>query len=128
MNIKDVSCPECGHRLKLGNHPHKGQRVTCPECESKLVVVNLRPIELDSAILVNRSAKSSKKTRTLEVPCPECDNLVKLSAFAYEGHRILCNGCHTLFEVVDTNPIELEIVFDANMKATHLNKSGKERW
>ena len=128
MNMKDVSCPECGHRLKLGNHLHKGQRVTCPDCESKLVVVSLKPVELDSALLVNRSTRVTKKSHTIEALCPECDSLIKLNTHNVLGYRLKCSSCNTLLEVVDTNPFELDVAFDSNIRPADPKKFGKEKW
>lgn len=40
-------CPGCDNRINFRARPKLGQRVTCAECESELVVIDLDPIELD---------------------------------------------------------------------------------
>ncbi len=41
-------CPECGQFFELAN-PKEGQRVGCPNCQARLEVLNLEPLELDWA-------------------------------------------------------------------------------
>lgn len=40
-------CPECDEELYVDADIEQGDRVTCDECQSDLVVVGLDPIELD---------------------------------------------------------------------------------
>jgi lysine biosynthesis protein LysW len=54
-------CPECEHRLKLGNHPHEGQQLICPVCKTDLEVVSLSPLELD--VSMTRWKKKDRKPR-----------------------------------------------------------------
>jgi ssDNA-binding Zn-finger/Zn-ribbon topoisomerase 1 len=116
MNIKDTRCPECGHRLKLGGHPHKGQRVICSDCEKNLIIVNLNPIEVDVLMPKKLLNKTKKKARNIRVPCPECDELIILNTHSFLGYRLKCGNCTTLLEVVDTNPLELDVAFDTNKR------------
>jgi lysine biosynthesis protein LysW len=99
-------CPECEHRLKLGTRPRMGQRVTCPECEVKLEVVSLNPLELDAYILETSNAK---KRTVAEVFCSECGHLLKLGTRPREGQQVICPECKTNLEVVSLSPLELEI-------------------
>ena len=114
--MKGIFCPECSYPLKLGAHLHLGQRVTCARCETKLIVVNLEPIELDIAIAPAAIPGTKKKTQTIAAPCPECDNNVKISAHAREGQRIKCNGCNSILEVINADPIELDIALRTNSR------------
>lgn len=40
-------CPECDEEVYVDADIEQGDRVTCEECQSDLVVVGLDPIELD---------------------------------------------------------------------------------
>jgi len=42
-----ISCLSCEHAVDLGPNPAIGQRITCPNCETNLEVINLHPVELD---------------------------------------------------------------------------------
>jgi DNA-directed RNA polymerase subunit RPC12/RpoP len=41
------ACPECDADVQFKTPPKEGQRVTCPECTSVLLVIGENPIELD---------------------------------------------------------------------------------
>ena len=112
MTIKEVHCPECGNWLKVGAHPHKGQRIVCSDCEKTLTIINLNPVEFD----LLAAKKVQKKGHKNIVPCPECDELIKLNSHSFPGYRLKCGNCNTLLEVVDTNPLELDVAFDINVK------------
>ena len=64
MNRNETICPECEHRLNVGAHPFLGQKPRCPNCETGLVILNLRPLELDVAVPTNRSARQENKRST----------------------------------------------------------------
>jgi alpha-aminoadipate/glutamate carrier protein LysW len=40
-------CPECDEEVYVDAESEQGDRVTCDECGSSLVVVGLDPVELD---------------------------------------------------------------------------------
>jgi alpha-aminoadipate carrier protein LysW len=40
-------CPECDEEVYVDAESEQGDRVTCDECGSQLVVVGLDPIEMD---------------------------------------------------------------------------------
>ncbi len=40
-------CPECDEKVYVDAEVEQGDRVTCDECGSRLVVVGLDPIEMD---------------------------------------------------------------------------------
>jgi lysine biosynthesis protein LysW len=44
-------CPSCGEWVKLSDNPKMGQKITCPECEADLEVIEVNPIELDWAFM-----------------------------------------------------------------------------
>ena len=138
MSIKkDVTCPECNHRLKSGNYLHQGQQIVCPGCESKLVVVSMNPVELELTSLTDHLAGATQLSNTTEVSCPECDDFIKLKAHAHKGHRVLCRNCNTTLEVINTHPLELEVAlmvnykrnrrYDSDERNTFAKKSGKSR-
>ena len=115
MNIKETRCPECGYRLKLGGHPHKSQRVICSHCEVNLTIVDLNPVEVDVVMPDKLSNKARKKTHDVRIPCPECDELIKLNAHSFPGYRLKCDHCTTLLEVVDTNPLDLDVALTSRI-------------
>jgi len=41
------TCPECDADVHVDTDSDKGDAVTCAECESKLEIVGLDPVELD---------------------------------------------------------------------------------
>lgn len=114
MNRNETSCPECEYRLNLGGHPHLGQAIRCPKCQTRLVVVGLNPPELDVALPNGRSTPK-KKERRVEAFCPECDHPLRLSPHLRPGYQLLCNGCHTLLQVTGVRPLELEVAPAANV-------------
>jgi hypothetical protein len=40
-------CLDCEHEIYLGSRPRVGQKVTCPNCEVKLEIINVEPLEFD---------------------------------------------------------------------------------
>jgi uncharacterized paraquat-inducible protein A len=112
-------CPECEYPLKLGSHPHQGQRIVCPRCQSGLVVVSLNPLNLELAMLVNHSTKLKKELNVIEASCPECEHLIKLSTHTREGEQMRCDRCHTRLEVIGTNPLELDVAMTDNLRHNH---------
>ncbi len=47
MATKSALCPDCGERVPLSTPVRLGMRVTCPNCDAELEVVETEPIELD---------------------------------------------------------------------------------
>lgn len=42
-------CPGCDTQIRFKRQPHRGQLITCPECEDMLEVVQTSPITLEWA-------------------------------------------------------------------------------
>ncbi len=42
-------CPGCDTQIRFKRQPHRGQLITCPECEDMLEVVQTGPITLEWA-------------------------------------------------------------------------------
>ena len=40
-------CPECDEEIYVSSESEQGDRVSCDECGSQLVIVGLDPIEMD---------------------------------------------------------------------------------
>ncbi len=40
-------CPKCGATIRFRVEPELGERIVCGECDEKLEVVSLNPLELD---------------------------------------------------------------------------------
>jgi uncharacterized paraquat-inducible protein A len=126
MNINEARCPECNHRLKLGAHPHKGQRVFCPSCEVSLTITGLNPAELDLTMTVNQVASTKKRSHTVEVPCPECGDLLKINPHTHQGYRVRCSKCDALLEVASTDPLELDVALTVRLKYSPRDISDEE--
>ena len=125
--MHETFCPECEQRLKLSANTHKGQRVICPRCRTSLVVVSLEPFELELATLVNHLASSKKRSHMVEVPCPECDHIIQISVRVQEGEQVICLTCNTTLEVVDTDPVELDIAM-SNLKWSRQSQVNRQRY
>jgi lysine biosynthesis protein LysW len=41
--------------------------------------------------------------------CPECGHNIKLGSHPYEGQQILCGRCRADLEVVELEPLELDV-------------------
>jgi MFS family permease len=103
-------CPECDHRFKLGARPRIGQRRVCPNCSTRLEIVNLSPVELDVYdIYVPSAGATPHKNAAAEAICPKCDHSLKLGTHPREGQQVMCLECTTHLEVVSLNPLELDI-------------------
>ena len=119
MNINETRCPECDHRLKLGAHPHTGQRLICPMCETSLTLTSLSPVELDLTMSVNHVESTKKRPHTIAVPCPECENIFRINLHTHQGNRLRCSSCDTTLEVVSTTPLELDVALTARLEYLH---------
>ena len=115
--MKEAYCPECNRRLKVGAHPYLDQRLRCSGCETNLVVVSLRPLELDVDLLNRRTKKTNKRPHTVEIPCPECENGIKLNSHAHLGQQLRCPACYTTLEVVSTDPLDLDVALTAGWRS-----------
>ena len=122
MNRNETICPECEHRLNVGAHPFLGQKIRCPRCETGLAVINLRPLELDLPMPTSRSVRQEKKKSTVEVPCSECDHIIKLSAHARPGQQVTCPECQALLQVVSSGPLELDLAMGMPLPPKYRNR------
>lgn len=123
MDMQNIFCPECDHRLKLKANIHKGQHLTCPECETRLVVVGLKPIEVEPDRPGNHRTHSKKKQLNMaRITCPVCDDVIALNAHVHIGYQVICANCNTFLEVVNTTPIELDVALAVNIKQRSQNR------
>ena len=53
-----------------------------------------------------------KAARATKVACPECDELIEVRSNIKWGERVTCRHCDTELEVISTNPVELDWVFE----------------
>ena len=44
-----ATCPGCGQGIRLGDEILLGRQVTCPNCDTRLVVIGTTPVKLDRA-------------------------------------------------------------------------------
>ena len=47
VQIETAECPDCGTEVTLKGPFKIGRRVTCPNCEADLEIVETVPVELD---------------------------------------------------------------------------------
>ena len=109
-------CPECSYRFKLKLHPKKGMDIVCPKCKVNLVVTSTSPLELDLAITGKNSVKPKPVLRVIEAACPECDHIIKLKSRVRRGDVFACESCGTDLEVVNDNPVELDLALPLNFR------------
>src|SRR4051794_25432421 len=104
MPIK-FSCPNCRKPLNVKDSL-AGKRGTCPKCKKPLMVpaggpqpsVLLTPeLEEEAArALVDEPAPpKEEEPKTLEFPCPQCDEPVQVSA-DLEGRQTPCPHCRRI--------------------------------
>ena len=127
MRIRDARCPECSHRVKLGAHPRQGQRFVCPWCEISLTLTSLHPVELDLTMLESHVLSSKKKPHMVEVPCPECEVLLKINPHFHQGYRLECSSCDTILEIVSANPLDIDVALPAKLKFPQRDTFNDER-
>jgi len=89
------------------------------------MVVNLTPLELDLA--PNSLTGPKKKGTRIEVPCPECDHLLKLGTNTPLGEELVCENCEAELEVIGVNPFELDLALPVNFKRTRNKKQKPSR-
>lgn len=120
MNIHAAYCPECEYRLKLGARPYKGQKVICSSCDTNLMVTTLKPLTLEA--LTSPQSSERKKNNIIDLACPECEAMIRISARAREGQQVACPDCETLLEVVSNDPIELDVAMMIDIKNARWQK------
>lgn len=108
----------------MGTRLVKGQRLHCSECETNLIITNLNPLEVEVA-LAYHSASLKQKANTVEIACPACDAFVKLSIRTHKGQQTGCQTCQTVLEVININPLELDIALPIPSKR---NRSREAEW
>ena len=57
---------------------------------------------------------TGKATKTTIVTCPECDENITLKNEIKWGQQVVCPHCSTELEVINTDPVELDWVFEEN--------------
>jgi lysine biosynthesis protein LysW len=123
--MKNIFCPECEYPVKLGLHPHKGQRVVCTTCQAKLIVVSMIPMELEVDVSTKLTAEG--KSKTVQADCPQCGEFIRLSVHIRQGQQVICSSCQNTLEVVNTNPIELDMAIMAKMKQRQPKQSPQKK-
>lgn len=126
--MAELFCPECEYQFKLGFHPQIGQRVVCPKCKTNLEIINLSPLELDWAMPANYPANPKKKPNKVGVTCPECNQPIKLNPRLKPGQEVICSACHTLLEVINTTPLELDVAESINLKQNPQERIDRKKY
>ncbi len=110
--MNHIVCPECAYDFRPNARVQLGQFVTCPQCEIKLVVVELAPLEVDVFTpdlgVESDVASLAKRKRREEVPCPECGEDIQIGGHLAEGQLVECPWCRSSLTVISIDPLELE--------------------
>ena len=54
----------------------------------------------------------AKVTRTTTAECPDCGERITLKLPVRRGHLINCPNCEAELEVIETEPVELDWVYE----------------
>lgn len=117
MTIKNAYCPECTARLKLSGRAHKGHRMVCHRCGTALIITQLEPLEIEVQATTH-TVRDKPKLKSVEVPCPECDDFICIDSHVREGFQVVCDNCHTTLEVISTDPLELEVPLRTSVRGS----------
>lgn len=55
---------------------------------------------------------SQTKTRVIRASCPDCGEGIQLQGLARIGQKVICPNCDAELEVIETDPVELDWVYD----------------
>jgi alpha-aminoadipate carrier protein LysW len=55
---------------------------------------------------------TGRATTSVIVACPECDDDIRLKGEIQWGNQVVCPHCGTDLEVINTNPVELDWVYE----------------
>jgi lysine biosynthesis protein LysW len=55
---------------------------------------------------------SETKTQVVSATCPDCGKVVRLRAPVRVGQEVACPHCEAELEVIETDPVELDWVYD----------------
>ena len=57
-------------------------------------------------------SESKTKTRIVRADCPDCAARIQVPTPVRIGQQLLCPNCDAELEVIDTDPVELDWVYD----------------
>ena len=130
-------CPECDGQIYLSGKPRLGQKFTCRQCSSVLVITSRKPLELDLAnskqpggVPTNTNKRPKRKeiisqaasqqdskhkeeplmatsTQVTATLCPECQARLRFHKPLKMGQLISCPECEETLEVISLLPLEL---------------------
>jgi alpha-aminoadipate carrier protein LysW len=55
---------------------------------------------------------TGKATRTIVVECPDCEDKITMRGPIEWGQQVVCPHCGTDLEVINTDPVELDWVYE----------------
>lgn len=102
-NIRIVTCPRCGKRLRVGNLPH--MRIHCPLClfdfTIKIDIDSTNQNNTNSQKIIQHSSPTifeNNNHDTFDLTCPKCGKKVNKSN-KNGVIRISCPGCNNIFYI-----------------------------
>ena len=57
---------------------------------------------------------SETKTRVIRASCPDCGERIQLKGTVQVGLQVTCPNCDAELEVIETDPVELDWVYDGD--------------
>jgi len=128
-------CPECEGPVRLNGKVQIGQKLSCRQCGSTLMIIARKPLELDladdhlpqddrpkadrkkdrdaappSKIQMNATKERSQMSplpHVLLADCPECSATLRFHKPLKEHQLVVCPECDETLEIVSLRPLEL---------------------
>ncbi|GAB4436843.1 MAG: hypothetical protein Kow0031_18620 [Anaerolineae bacterium] len=89
--------------------------MVCHRCGTALTITRLEPLEIEVQATTH-AVRDKPKLKSVEVPCPKCDDFICIDSHVREGFQVKCSNCHAMLEVISTDPLELEVPLKTSVR------------